>query len=98
MKQITALDEWIAAGDAVYGDEPMRDRLLRARQQLIDGILSQDMKLDRLDELKREHEEELVRIAEKAAEFKKLKEAYQRMLETADERLKQHAEDINAHT
>ena len=89
MKQITTLDEWIAAGDAVYGDEPMRDRLLRARQQLTDGILSQGMILDRLDELKREHEEELVRIAEKAAEAKKLKEAYQRMRDEATTRLTQ---------
>lgn len=89
MKQITTLDEWIAAGDAVYGDEPMRDRLLRARQQLTDGILNQGMILDRLDELKREHEEELVRIAEKAAEAKKLKEAYQRMYDEANTRLTQ---------
>lgn len=89
MIQITTLDEWIAAGDAVYGDEPMRDRLLRARQQLADGILSQGMILDRLDELKREHEEELVRIAEKAAEVKKLKEAYQRMHDEATTRLTQ---------
>ena len=89
MKQITTLDEWIAAGDAVYGDEPMHDRLLRARQQLTDGILSQGMKLDRLDELKREHEEELARIAEKAAEAKKLKEAYQRMYDEANNRLTQ---------
>ena len=88
MKQITTLDEWIAAGDAVYGDEPMRDRLLRAQQQLTDGILSQGMILDRLDELKREHEEELVRIAERAAEVKELKEAYHQMLDEATERLK----------
>lgn len=88
MKQITTLDEWIAAGDAVYGDEPMRDRLLRAQQQLTDGILSQGMILDRLDELKREHEEELVRIAERFAEVKKLKEAYHQMLDEATERLK----------
>ena len=87
MKQITTLDEWIAAGDAVYGDEPMRDRLLRARQQITDGILSQDTILDRLDELKREHEEELARIAEKAAKAKKLKEAYNQMLDEATERL-----------
>ena len=87
MKLITTLDEWIAAGDAVYGDEPMRDRLLRARQQLTDGILSQGMVLDRLDELKREHEEELARIAEKAAEAKKLKKAYQRMRDEATTRL-----------
>ena len=91
MKQITTLDEWIAAGDAVYGDEPMRDRLLRARQQLTDGIVDQNMILDRLDELKREHEEELVRIAEKAAEVKNLKEAYYRMLDEATARLKQEA-------
>ena len=48
MKQITTLDEWIAAGDAVYGDESMQERLIRARQQITDGILSQNMKLDRL--------------------------------------------------
>lgn len=93
MKQITTLDEWIAAGDAVYGDEPMQDRLLRARQQLIDGILRQDTVLDGLDELKREHEDALVRIAERTAEAKKLKEAYHHMLEIANERLKQYAEE-----
>ena len=89
MKQITTLDEWIAAGDAVYSDEPMRDRLLHARQQLTDGILHQGMVLDELDELKREHEDALVRIAERAEEAKKLKEAYQRMRDEATTRLTQ---------
>ena len=89
MKQITTLDEWIAAGDAVYGDESMHDRLLRAHRQITDGILHQGTILDGLDELKREHEDALVRIAERAAEAKKLKEAYQRMLDEATTRLTQ---------
>lgn len=87
MKQITTLDEWITAGDAVYGNESMQERLMRAKQQLIDGIRTQDMLIDTLETSKKEHEQEISRLAQLLEEAAARKESYHQMLDEAAERL-----------
>ena len=91
MKQITTLDEWIAAGDAVYGDEPMRDRLLRAHRQITDGIIRQGSLIEQLVTTRLSHIEEIAAVEKRIDEAKSLKAAYYRMLREVTARLEQEA-------
>ena len=89
MKQITTLDEWIAAGDAVYGDESMHDRLLRAHRQITDGIIRQGALIEQLETTRFSHMEELAAVEKRIDEAKELKAAYHKMLDEASKRLSQ---------
>ena len=91
MKQITTLDEWITAGDAVYGDESMRDRLLRAHQQITDGIIRQGALIEQLETTRFSQMEELAAVEKRIDEAKELKAAYHKMLDEATARLEQEA-------
>lgn len=89
MKQITTLDEWIAAGDAVYGDEPMHDRLLRAHRQITDGIIRQGALIEHLETTRFSRMEELAAIEKHIDDAKELKAAYHKLLDEATARLEQ---------
>ena len=89
MKQITTLDEWIAAGDAVYGGESMHDRLLRAHRQITDGIIRQGALIEQLETTRISCMEELAAVEKRIDAAKELKETYYKLLEEATERLKQ---------
>ena len=87
MKQITTLDEWITAGDAMYGNESMQERLMRVKQQLIDGIHNQDMLIEALETSKKEREQEISRLAQLLEEAAARKKSYYQLLDEATERL-----------